>query len=166
MVTQPAGMKLKLDVQQGIDEASRATSADPKRARDTLQSDGFRGGWARTWLKDDEDVQVLVFELGDAFRAADLATFQLKELSKGRGVVGFPLVGVPRGTAYSFSGVTRAGSKQVFCQGGWFVVNRFALNVTDCAGAPRYPNLVQEVAGREYVLAAHATGTPVESASP
>ena len=38
----------------------------------------------------------------------------------------------------------------VFCQGIWFAAHATVYGVTDCAGSPRYPDLVESLALKQY----------------
>jgi len=154
----PAGYRLRVDTSLPLDKVAAATPADPAASTAQLRSDGFLGGWSRVWTSGDDDVEVVAMELGDQFRAADFVRFQLGQLAQGAGVVTYAAGGIPGATAFSLSGNTRARRRQVFCQGVWLTVGQYAFEITDCAGAPRYPDLALKTARQQYHVAANALG--------
>lgn len=162
----PQGMTQTINAAQPLNIAKAATPADPGRTANQLQGDAYLGGYARTWTRGPEAVEVLEFAFGDEFHSRDFVHFELLELSKGLGVFAAPHPTVPDSTIFTFNGKTRARSRQVFCQGSWFVVAQYAFEVTDCSDTLRYPNLMVDLTQRQYLATVAALGVPAELVSP
>ncbi|MFN2465086.1 MAG: hypothetical protein ABR598_02335 [Candidatus Dormibacteria bacterium] len=157
----PSGFTQHLNAELTADSASTSTPADPKKTTSQLQGDGFRTGWARNWVSGPEDLEVIALVFQDPVHADDFIKFEIQQVRRGAGVSTYPDVHVPGGTAFTFFGHTRAGSRQVFCQGEWFLVAQYAFEVTNCSDSPRFPELVAKTAMEQYRQAAEALGVPI-----
>jgi hypothetical protein len=150
LLTQPpAGFQLTLDSSLNLSQASIATPAAQAATATALRGAGFSGGQERVWTKSDEHVTDLVLELGTDVDAAAFVQFEREQISASPAAAVSADAAIPASFAFTLYGVTRQGSHQTFCQGVWFPAGSRAFELTDCAGSPRYPNLVQGLAEQQ-----------------
>jgi hypothetical protein len=149
----PAGFQLTLDSTLNLAQASIATPAGQAATATALRGAGFSGGQERVWSKSDEHVTALVLELDTDVDAAAFVQFEREQISASPAAAVSPDADIPASFTFALYGVTRQGSHQTFCQGVWFPAGSRAFELTDCAGAPRYPNLVEGLARQQFARA-------------
>jgi hypothetical protein len=143
----------KLDVNIDLDTAAKATPAAAAATRSALRDQGFSGGQERVWVNGDEYITVLELSLSTTVGAAQIVSFEQAQLHSALGANVYPDPQIPDAVAFDLAGQTRAGNRNAFCQGVWFPLGTAAYEVDDCAGSPRYPELVMALALRQYQLA-------------
>src|SRR5207248_3234958 len=148
-----SGLHAQLSSTLDLKAAGAATPAQPAATRATLSQAGFSAGTERIFTRGDEFIEILAFGFSTDVDAGQFVAFERSGLSSTRAAVLYADPSIPGSFVYDLSGGTRAGNRTVFCQGVWFAARTSAYEVTDCAGSPRYPDLVEAVALRQYQAA-------------
>lgn len=151
----PPGFASKIDSGLTLQTASAATPAQPGATQQALSSGGYSAGQERIWLKGSEYVTAIVLQFSTEVDAANFVRFELTQIGSSPAATESSYSAIPGAGAFSLYGLTRKGSTQSFCQGVWFAAAQNAFELMDCAGAPRYPDLVDKLAQQQY---ARATG--------
>ena len=149
----PADFQLAVDSGLSLSTASTATPAPPAATAAALRSAGFSAGQERVWSKGDEHVSDLILALDTEVDAAAFVQFEGKQIAASPAAATSADPQIPASVTFTLYGVTRQGSHQTFCQGVWFPAGARVFELTDCAGAPPYPNLVQGLAQQQFARA-------------
>jgi hypothetical protein len=145
-----SGFQPKIGSTVDLKTAAAATPANPAAARDALRQGGFSAGTERVFIKGDEFVTVLAFAFSTDIDAGQFIAFERSALTSTPAAALYDDQAIPGSFGFDLAGGTRSGNRTVFCQGVWFVARANAYQVTDCAGSPRYPDLAESVALRQY----------------
>jgi hypothetical protein len=162
----PKGFKPGLDTGLPLSTAASALATDPDHTRTELGAFGYIEGAERVWTKGDEYVSVLAFEMTSTVGPGSLVAFIRDELGQRPSVTLFDYADAPGALGFNLFGLSRAGGRQVFCQGVVFPLSRYLFQVEDCAGGPRYSAAPLTLARGQYERAARILGQPVRSPSP
>ncbi len=147
------GFSMTLDVSLNLGNASIATPGAQAATAEALRAAGFSSGQERVWTKGAEHVTDLVLQLDTEIDTAAFVQFEAKQIAASRAATTSAFNAIPSGLAFSLYGFTRQGSQQTFCQGVWFPAGTRVFELTDCAGAPRYPDFVGGLARQQYARA-------------
>ena len=162
----PGGFTGNLDTALSIDQASAALSTDPAPTLAQLSALGYSEGAEKVWVRGTEYVIDLVFQFNSTVGPGSLVGFERSQLSWRAAVTLFDDGDVPGAQGIVISAVTRAGSRQVFCEGAIFALDRFVFEVEDCADGPRYSADPLGLTRAQYERAARLIGLPVLSPRP
>jgi len=145
-----SGFQSKLSSTLDLKAAAAATPAQPAATSSALSQAGFSAGTERIFTRGDEFIEIVAFGFSTDVDAGQFVAFERSGLTSSKAAVLYADPAIPGSFVYDLSGGTRAGNRTVFCQGVWFAAHTSAYEVTDCAGSPRYPDLVESVALRQY----------------
>lgn len=120
-----------------LDTASTATSATPAALRGQLGRTGFRGGHARIWRRTADDfVGLLLFELADGRRAAELVAFMDAHHREKPSAQRFTPEGIPGAAGVALNARAPGSGRSLFCQIVWFAHRSLAVEARTCQGRP------------------------------
>jgi hypothetical protein len=129
-----------------IDDASRATPADPASVRAFLQSTAWRGTIARVWVHGQDYAEDIGFAFATAAEAQRFAQLEVGALQSSATNYVYPFAQVPRGEAFILFSQTRVGGRNVFCNGVWFAFSENAFEVLTCGAVPQDGQLAASLA--------------------
>ena len=113
--------------------AGSPAGTDPTKA--ALRSANFGGGFARVWTKGDAFMTELAWGFDHPVAAGSFAV-TLIGLLKSQSVYTAAMPDVQGGHVYTLTGVTKSGSKPVFCQGAIFAAGATVFDVRTCDARP------------------------------
>ena len=151
------------DGAMSIDDASSATPADPASVRAFLQAAAWRGTIARVWVRGQDYAEDIGFAFATAAEAERFVTFEVGALKSSATNYVYPFPQVTGGEAFILYSQTRAGGKNVFCNGVWLMFNENAFEVLTCGAVPQDGQLAASLATSQFQRAggspAPATGS-------
>lgn len=156
----PTGFTATVDQDVPVGTAARVLPTDPAPTGAILGTAGYRDGYNRVWTRGDESLSVLLFEFSTSIGPAQLVAFERENLRSHQAVTLFDDADLAGSQAFNLFGVPRSGSRQVFCQGVIFPVDRYLVVVDDCAGRPAYSGDPLAYARRQDSYARHVMGAP------
>lgn len=151
--TAGTGFRIKLSSSLDLQAAAASTPAAAGATKTALSQGGYSAGGERIFTRGDEFVTVVAFSLSTDVDAGQFVAFERASLHP-PAVVVYDDGQIPGAFGFDLAGGTRTGNRTVFCQGVWFAARTTAYAVTDCAGSPRYPDLVEALALKQYRQAA------------
>jgi hypothetical protein len=165
LATAPSQFTGSVDTNLSIDQAASTLSTDPTPTRTQLSSLGYQDGSEKVWTRGNEYVIDLVFEFTSTVGPGSLVAFERSQLSGRPAVTLFPDGDVPGAQGIDITAVTRAGGRQVFCEGAIFPLDRYMFEVEDCNQGPSYSADPLPLTRTQYERAAKLLGLPVASPS-
>jgi hypothetical protein len=144
------GFKTKISSVLDLQTAAASTPAPTAATKAALGQAGYSSGAERVFTRGDEFVTIVSFALSTDVDAGQFVEFEQASLKSTPAAVLYEDGSIPGSFGYDLSGGTRSGNRIVFCQGVWFAAHSTVYGVTDCAGSPRYPDLVESLALKQF----------------
>jgi hypothetical protein len=149
-----------------VQTASYSTPAAVSLTASWLQSDHFKRGYSRVWLKGTDYITVGIYRFDTPAHAADFADFEKRSISGETGTYTYALSQPSFGTGFIITSPNKTKTKLLFCQGGVYPVDVDALMVETCGVQPAWASLAESLARQEYFLASGVIVAAAPSSSP
>ena len=143
-----------------IDDAAAATPADPARVHAYLQSNGWRGAFARVWVSGANYAEDLGFVFSDAKQAQGLVEMEIAALKAGQGDYVYSITGVPGAQGFILYSQTRLGARNVFCNGSWFAHQAYAFELLTCGPNPGDDSEASRMTADQFRAVGGASASP------
>ena len=163
--TAPSGFTGKVDTPLSIDSASSTLSTAPGPTKTQLSTLGYTDGAEKVSSSGDEYVVDLVFQFNSPVGPGSMVGFIRSQLATHAAATLFSDSDVPGAQAFNVYATTRAGGRQVFCEGAVFPLDLYMFLLEDCADGPRYAAGPLTLTRTQYVRAAKLLGLAVASPS-
>ena len=143
--------------------ASYSTPAGVGQTQDVLSKQHFAGGYARVWQNGPDYITASIYGFEKASGATAFNAFEATMISGEQGSFTYALTQPSNGTGFVITTRNKTGSRNVFCQGGMFSVDRYAFIVQTCGQQPNSSDTANSLAAAAYF---HATVRVFQQPSP
>lgn len=162
----PSGFTSSVDTTLSVNQASSTLSTDPAATLAQLSSLGYSDGAEKVWVHGAQYVVDLVFQFDSTVGAGSFVAFERSQLSGRPAVTLFDDQDIPGAQGLQVTAVTRAGGRQVFCEGALFPLDRFLFEVETCSDGPAYSPDPLQLTRTQYQRAAGLLGLPAATPQP